>query len=304
MLNKTWCNWILSLLLALQAIDLQAASSPSNGGLPSASAQTEAPPQSSQNTPLATTPTLPAPGVPSTTPSTQNPSLTPNQQAPNPLSPTQSTQQPVVPNNNQNTQKPEAEVDPQRGLKNLIAMMAGCELDNQCLRNVLMQVAQTDPDPIYQPLLTYIQGQKEDLNCRTPEIVAVKKATAACLGDLVNQSKDLKMDMNVCFRNKMEALAKDRNIFAQSALLNIARKANDTQSINGWKTMIEAEIGTSQYAAYQKCPSPLELLEQLSTVMSLRPKISTIPVQPLTPVTPLPSPKTPSSPTPGVSTMR
>ena len=174
----------------------------------------------------------------------------------------------VPPSQFQNT-TPIISTDAQKSMKNLIAMIVGCELENQCLSNMLTQIIQTDPNPIYQSMLTFLQGQKEDPACHTAEMVAAKKATVACLADQLNKSNiaGLKQDMNNCFKDRMEKLAKEGNIFAQSALLNIARKAKDDQSAGGWNAMMQSEVGTPQYDIYLKCPSPFELLEQLSTLL-------------------------------------
>lgn len=305
--NMTFCNWIFFLLSTFLVLDVQASAlSPSAISPLPQEAVPQVPQQSGQPSPSEP----PAASSPGAQQETRDPASLPIQGAqdalqlgaqPAPSAPPQAGQpstaipQPARP----------VQADPQKGLKNLIAMLVGCELDNDCLRSLLNQVIQNDPDPTYQALLAFLQNQKTDPNCRTPEIIAVKKATAACLGELITKSNlsGMNNDMNTCFKNKMETLARQRNIFAQSALLNIARKANDTQSINGWNGMIQAEVGTSQYAAYQKCPSPFEILEQLSVLMGQRPNFNITPnVQSFSPQ--LPQNPPPASTTPKMPAIR
>lgn len=294
------------LLLTFLALDIRASALSPSAISPSPQEPVpQAPQQSGQPSPNEPT-AVPSPGTQQGGPDPRN--------APPSIQGAQSDTQQPAPSGSPQADQPStaipqpaqpAQTDPQKGLKNLIAMLVGCELDNDCLRSLLNQVIQNDPDPTYQALLAFLQNQKTDPNCRTPEIIAVKKATAACLGELITKSNlsGISNDMNTCFKNKMEILARQRNIFAQSALLNMARKANDTQNINSWNGMIQAEVGTSQYAAYQKCPSPFEILEQLSVLMGQRPNFNITPnVQSFSPQ--LPQNPPPASTTPKMPAIR
>ncbi len=219
--------------------------------------------------------------------------------------------------------KPAANSKPeqvQAGREKILSMMVGCELNDKCMLLMLTEVVKNDPDPTYKAFLTLLQSQTDKIEhdaiyCDNEAMQTVRQAKTACVAsamgkmnqmDAEDDAMRLEGDMNNCLKDSMEKLAIDGNIFAQNALLNYNKRIKNPLEVIRWDTVVNAQKGTPQYKALQKCLQPAvdEMPEPAPSAPT--PSAPSVPATtpPPTPTNaPAGAPPTPATPPPSVPTV-
>lgn len=174
--------------------------------------------------------------------------------------------------------KPEDLGELSRGRFKLMSIIAGCEMDNKCVQVALTEIIKHDSHPVYENYLAELnehqtQVEYEYVHCNIPSLHAYHKEVSSCLVEMlkkvnpesglnVSETQKVEAQMNQCIRTKVEAIAKDGNLFAQVALMNNALKKKDMTTFSRWYDIIHQKQNTTlDYAAYKECQAPLQLFE-------------------------------------------
>lgn len=155
-------------------------------------------------------------------------------------------------------------VEFQKQKYNLVAMMVGCELDEKCMLKLLSDIIKNDQNPIYTSMLSTLIARKDKIEldntqCNSNNLRMMKKQFSLCLAQMmsskehIDDTNKIKNTLDSCIEDKMEALAKEGNLFALGKLLEHAIKIKDNQSAQKWYERIENQSNTPEYQIYQKC---------------------------------------------------
>jgi len=157
---------------------------------------------------------------------------------------------------------------------NLLAMLIGCDLNDQCVLSMLKAVIKTDPNPMYNAFLLKLEAQTNQIeyeaaHCNIPDNDQVKKAVANCLSSELKKNissttgateisvDSIEVGVNTCIQKNMEKLANEGNLFAQASLVRYLMKMNQAEEGKRWAETIQKQAGTPPYEAYQRCMQPV-----------------------------------------------
>lgn len=166
-----------------------------------------------------------------------------------------------------------------RGRYKLLSMIAGCEMDNNCMLTTLNEVVKNDPHPVYEQYLSRLNKQKdhiiyEQVHCNTPAIRAYRRDLTICLRAVLKdidpkkgidfQAKEkYAQPLQQCLKTRMENLGKAGNLYAQAELMYNALKNKDMAAFERWYNAISLQRTKLEFSTYRECETPVKMFDLL-----------------------------------------
>lgn len=162
------------------------------------------------------------------------------------------------------------EVELEQGIRKLLAIILGCDLDEMCSISMLNMMVKSDENYIFTTYLRLADLRKPEIEfnatiCKTEQTQAVKKVLANCLSSSIGSlnsiwnflKKDTEALTEQCVSKQLSELAESGNVYALAILAGKSLESGDTKNYQYWITSLRGQVKSSETANVQKCAATL-----------------------------------------------